>query len=352
MSQFEVLEGDCRDLLPMLPSDHVQCVVTSPPYWGLRKYGDDPRELGSEKTFQEYLENMTAVFEEVRRVLRPDGTLWLNMGDSYSTGGNGGGEGLQRTNRGSLIGRRKRIEGIKHKDLIGQPWALAFALRTAGWYLRQDIIWAKPNPMPESCTDRPTTAHEHVFLMAKSKSYYYDAEAIKEPALTANQPPAAGWDHGPGSHGTINRNPRAKRRESPNSAMFKSNVPGKENSKPGRKKFEQEMRGSAAERMGRVPGWRDLEVPETRNKRSVWTIATSPFPEAHYATFPPALVLPCILAGSRPGDLVMDPFSGAGTVGKVCLERGRQYLGIELYAKNHEITERRVAKTQPGLALA
>ncbi|HVZ80326.1 MAG TPA: site-specific DNA-methyltransferase [bacterium] len=325
MSFFEVLEGDCRDLLPMLPSDHVQCVVTSPPYWGLRKYGEDPRELGSEKTFQEYLENMTAVFEEVRRVLRPDGTLWLNMGDSYSTGGNGGGEGLQRTNRGSLIGRRKRIEGIKHKDLIGQPWALAFALRAAGWYLRQDIIWAKPNPMPESVTDRPTRAHEYLFLMSKSKSYFYDAEAIAEPQMEYERRRRL-----LASKEATERKYEIKR----NDSSHGQNAPGEN--------------GVARSAMAR----KRLAEKGKRNSRSVWQITNGHFAEAHYATFPPALVLPCILAGSRPGDLVMDSFSGAGTVGKVCLERGRQYLGIELYAKNHEITERRVAKTQPGLALA
>lgn len=382
VNEFEVLEGDCRELLPMLPSDHVQSVITSPPYWGLRKYGDDPRELGSEKSFNEYIEKMTQVFEEVRRVLRPDGTLWLNMGDSYACKPGNGAGNVKQVGGGvpHHSGMNTTGKGFKTKDLIGQPWALAFALRAAGWYLRQDIIWFKKNPMPESCTDRPTRAHEYFFLLSKSERYYYDHEAIKEKgngstekrvnqANFANQKGGAketgtgnrsnrkvlsnlkkripsGWDPGPGNH-------QAKvgryRKESPNSGMFKSHQPGKENSKPGRKVFEMEMRSSAAERMGRVPGWRKLLQPEMRNKRSVWELATIPFKEAHYATFPPGLVLPAVLAGSRPGDLVMDPFSGAGTVGKVCSERGRSYIGIELYEKNTAITDRRMAQVQPGL---
>lgn len=360
------------ELLPALPDNHVQCVVTSPPYWGLRKYGEDPREIGSEKTFKEYVTKLTAVFEEVRRVLRPDGTLWLNMGDSYAGGGRGDGakDCKQKTNHGSLgFPRMKPMKGFKPKDLIGQPWAVAFALREAGWYLRQDIIWFKKNPMPESCTDRPTRTHEYFFLMSKSQMYYYDYEAIKEPAGNRGCPTVggnganegiehssrynkgkkipAGWDLADGSHGKIHREGRNSRMHVDRDVAHANRLG------PKNRNADKSVKATAAARMGGGAGWRkNQERIDTRNKRSVWELATMPFLEAHYATFPPALVLPAVLAGSRPGDLVMDPFSGAGTVGKVCLERARKYLGIELYAKNLEITDRRMAKTQPGLALS
>jgi DNA modification methylase len=377
LNDFEVLEGDVFELLPMLPDNHVQCVITSPPYWGLRKYGDDPREIGSEKTFAEYVARIAAVFEEVRRILRPDGTLWLNMGDSWASRGNGGGPGKQRSNKGSLIGPKKAI-GFKLKDLIGQPWSVAFALREAGWYLRQEIIWFKRNPMPESCKDRPTRAHEQIFLMSKSQRYYYDFEAIKEPGngsteRRTQQPNFENQTGGPKDSGQGNRSHRkvlenlSKRskaaseypasalrdenrrrigKEGKNSGFHVSHQPGRENSKP-----PKSFGSRGGDDHGQGGRLYDPNGVEKRNKRSVWELATSPFPEAHYAIFPPALVLPCILAGSRPGDLVMDPFSGAGTVGKVALERGRKYLGIELYHKNSEITDRRIAKTQPGLPL-
>lgn len=288
---------------------------------------------------------MTAVFEEVRRILRPDGTLWLNMGDSYcAKNPGGGGDGLQRTNRGTKIKGGQGFTGLKPKDLIGQPWAMAFALRAAGWYLRSEIIWAKKNGMPESVTDRPTRSHEQIFLMTKSPKYYYDAEAIFEPCahstlidkrlLDENYETARSERGFPGQPQYGSGLLKRKKKEGPNSKMFKERQPGKEDSKPSR---DYETQGGTA-----------LEM---RNKRDVWEIATTPFKEAHYATFPAKLVEPCILAGSRPGDWVMDPFSGAGTVGKVASERGRRYLGIELYQKNIEITDRRMMKVQPGLGL-
>lgn len=371
------------EILPTLSANHVQCVITSPPYWGLRKYGEDAREIGSEKTFEEYVAKITAVFEEVRRVLRPDGTLWLNMGDSYAGswgnyGGKNRGRGMQRDiPKGSKVHQKAwdgregerpasswtKNTGLKPKDLIGQPWAVAFALRAAGWYLRQDMIWFKKNPMPESCTDRPTRAHEYFFLLSKSQRYFYDSDAIREPGngSTEKRVGQANFQNqtgGPKDSGTGNRSHRkllknlAKRKpsgwnsghteddkkgryshkEGPNSAMNKTHVPGAEDSKPN------------------PSGANNRDPVMTRNKRSVWEIATAPFAEAHYATFPPALVLPAVLAGSRPGDRVLDPFSGAGTVGKVAIERGRKFTGIELYAKNLEITDRRMARVQPGFA--
>jgi DNA modification methylase len=254
------LQGDCRDVLPTLPSESVHCVVTSPPYYGLRDYGT-PGQLGLESTPAEYIATMVSVFREVRRVLRSDGTLWLNIGDSYSGGTMGRNDmltlprpkGGHRTAPDYAISRAN-VAGLKPKDLIGVPWMLAFALRDDGWYLRSDIIWSKPNPMPESVTDRPTKAHEYLFLFSKRARYYYDADAIREEAVYGYSPSPDG--------------------------MFKKV-------------------GDAFTQPQRVPG-RVIPGDGTggRNKRSVWEIATEPFPEAHFATYPTALVEPCIKAGT------------------------------------------------------
>lgn len=299
---------DCLTTLPTLPAASVQTCITSPPYFGLRDYGVDG-QLGLEPTPRAYVDAMVRVFREVRRVLRDDGTLWLNMGDSYSNGG--------RTTRDAddKLGARgmntRPNDGAKPKDLLGIPWRVAFALQDDGWYLRQDIIWAKPNPMPESVRDRCTKAHEYLFLLSKSERYYFDAAAIKEPASTAGQPikMADGWDTGEGGHGTIHRSGRQKG----------------------------ESRG-------------DVQ-PESRNKRSVWTIPTQPTREAHFATFPEALVEPCIRAGSRPGDIVLDPFLGSGTTALVAEREGRQWIGCELNPKYAAIAERRLRGVQRPLVL-
>lgn len=285
-----------------------------------------PGQLGLEATPEEYVVKMVEVFHELRRVLRDDGTLWLNMGDSYASHGGKGAQGengaiADRT--AAKIGARLRRTsaeppaGLKPKDLMGMPWRLAFALQADGWWLRSDIIWSKPNPMPESITDRPTKAHEYLFLMAKSQRYYYDQEAIREP-VTGNahsrghglNPKAKtpdGWDtsRGDGAHGSIHR-------------------AGREKGKPGyrhRPRSKQNESFSAA-----ISG----PLLASRNKRSVWTVATQPYSGAHFATFPPKLIEPCILAGCPTGGTVIDPFAGSGTTGVVCGQHGRQFVGIDL----------------------
>jgi DNA modification methylase len=290
VSRWRIAEGDCLSVLPTLEAGSVQTCITSPPYWGLRDYGHGD-QLGLESTPEEYVERMVGVFRDVRRVLRDDGTLWLNLGDSYNGSGSVGGEGKQHTNQGSVErpDNRSGWSGLKPKDLVGIPWRVAFALQADGWYLRSDIIWAKPNPMPESVTDRPTKAHEYLFLLSKRERYYYDAEAIREP------------DGGsPSGNGFVGRQGGSERY------------------------------GAALASMG-SPGTREEWLPGSgRNRRTVWTIPTQPFPGAHFAVMPPALVEPCVLAGAPEDRLVLDPFAGAGTVGVVCRKHRRRFLGIEL----------------------
>jgi site-specific DNA-methyltransferase (adenine-specific) len=304
-----IIVRDCLEALRKLPDESVHCVVTSPPYWGLRDYGI-AGQLGLESSFQDYIAEMVVVFREVRRVLRKDGTLWLNMGDSYIGGGNGGGgsfakdgircaePGTNKNERPFWKKGRSQVQSLPSKNLVGMPWRLAFALQADGWYLRSDIIWHKPNPMPESVTDRPTKAHEYVFLMSKSERYYYDAEAIKED-VTGNA-------HSRGN----GLNPKRK-----------LGVPGM-------------MRSNAT--------FIANELVSSRNKRTVWTIPTAPFPEAHFATFPPALVEPCILAGCPKGGLVLDPFGGAGTTALIAARLGREAILIELNPQYAAMAERRL----------
>ena len=284
--------GDCRDTMRRWAADgvKVQMCVTSPPYFGLRDYGHEG-QIGLEQTPEEYIAAMVEVFRCVKDVLADDGTLWLNIGDSYAgstmTGGNnginasGGSEGFKQKRQFS---RKSETPGCKSKDLIGIPWMLAFALRADGWYLRQDIIWHKPNPMPESVRDRCTKAHEYIFLLSKSERYFFDSEAMKEPSA---QPERAG-------------------------------------------KLELSFSTGKPDAVLRQDVGRAVMRTDTRNRRSVWTVATRPYKGAHFATFPPALIEPCILAGSRPGDIVLDPFMGSGTTAAVALQHGRQYLGCEL----------------------
>jgi len=404
-----IIIGDCREIMRKLIADgvKVQMCVTSPPYWGLRDYGTAKWEggnadcdhsvggqvqdnkapgaittgqrpgvdasqcrrcgarrvdsqLGLESTPEEYVANMVEVFGLVRELLADDGTLWLNLGDSYcSQGGlhdgrkdnqpNVGASAIWRNgsgradgivdNRGQRNRNGNHVVGLKPKDLVGIPWRVAFALQADGWYLRQDIIWSKPNPMPESVRDRCTKAHEYLFLLAKSERYYYDADAIRESSTDTGRingrdgrdederarPPNSnprtlaridytaprirkvkvpgGWDRGEGAHGTIHREGR-----------------------------------TSAE-------YQEVEVAGGRNKRSVWTIPTAPYPEAHFATFPPALIEPCILAGSRPSDIVFDPFMGSGTTAMVALKLGRQWLGIELNPEYAKLADQRTKVT-------
>jgi site-specific DNA-methyltransferase (cytosine-N4-specific) len=283
--------GDCREGMRLFLSNgmRVATCVTSPPYWGLRDYGC-AGQLGLEPTIAEYVTNMVEVFRLVHELLADDGTLWLNLGDSYTSGGRDSygtwaPDSKQATHTAIKSSpRAAQPEGLKPKDLCGIPWRVAFALQADGWYLRSDVIWAKPNPMPESVTDRPTKAHEYLFLMAKRERYYYDATAIVE---------------------------EAKYGYSPTPMMF-AGV------------------GDARTAPQRKTGSVEVGDGGTRNRRSVWTIATEPFPDAHFATFPTALVEPCILAGSRVGDTVFDPFMGSGTVAQVAQDLGRNWLGCEL----------------------
>jgi DNA modification methylase len=298
---YRILQGDVLTRLGELPDESVQCVVTSPPYWGLRDYGC-AGQMGLEKTPAEYIAKMTEVFAEVRRVLRPEGTCWVNMGDSYAGGGRGGGaEGCkQRTSIGSLAAVPNQTpEGLKPKDLAGMPWRLAFALQEDGWWLRQDIIWSKPNPMPESVTDRCTKAHEYIFLLTKSAKYFYDQDAIRMPFAEETLPRSLRGQSSDVSHSRLRR-----------------------------------RRFACGERVDNAKG---------ANKRSVWEIATEGYAGAHFATFPTKLVEPCIRAGCPPGGTVLDPFSGSGTTGLVAIAERCNFIGIELNPEYVAMSERRLA---------
>lgn len=350
-----ILQGDVRDVLPTLESGSVQCCVTSPPYWRLRDYGV-AGQIGQEKTPEEFVQTMVQVFREVRRVLKEDGTCWVNLGDSYASNpswGRGGGSTLDGRKQGREGGKsvdRTKLEGLKPKDLVGIPWRVALALQADGWWLRQDIIWHKPNPMPESVTDRCTKAHEYIFLLTKSERYFYDAEAILEPSspgtharLAQNVAAQVGSARANGGAKT-NGNMKAVGRSSWNGSRFDK---GKTDVHQGRKAQRHEDRGvknngSFDEAMA--------VMPEMRNKRSVWTVPTYGVKEAHFATFPPDLIKPCILAGSRPGDVVLDCFGGSGTTGMVARELARKAVLVELNPEYAAMAERRCDIT-PGLAL-
>lgn len=352
-------QGDCRDVMRSLIADgvRVQCIVTSPPYWGLRDYGH-PDQLGQEPTFREFLANMVEVFDLCRELLADDGTLWLNMGDSYagswgSQGRTYGGVGVSALSARQVAASQRKASGtgairepgIKAKDLMGQPWRLAFALQDAGWWLRQDIIWHKPNPMPESIRDRCTKAPEYLFLMAKSERYLCDMEAIKEPAVYGITPTGVGFGHG------FDAEPRGRRTPAgwATAAGGHRELTGRYSK---RNSFARETKYSAGEHGQKAQhraGREDVDYSQTRNKRSVWTIPTQSFTGAHFATFPEVLVEPCVLAGSRPGDIVFDPFMGSGTVASVAQRLGRRWLGAEL---NPEYIALQAERTrQPGLVL-
>lgn len=304
--------GDCREALQSLPSESVNCIVTSPPYFGLRDYGVDG-QIGLEATPDAFVTELVAVFREVRRVLRDDGTLWLNLGDSYASGAKGSGgtgkstlgqrkspEGVLRSQNRQAMDVRALDCGLADKNLLGIPWRVAFALQADGWYLRQDIIWAKPNPMPESVTDRCTKAHEYVFLLSKSARYYYDQDAIAEPSAQPNRERADAFG--------------------------------------GKSWKERQQHSEGAVFTG----------SETRNARSVWNIATQPFSEAHFATFPPELAERCIKAGCPQGGTVLDPFGGAGTTGLVADRFQRSAILIELNPAYADMARNRI-KRDAGL---
>ena len=309
----KILIGDCRESMQSMPAQSVQCCVTSPPYFGLRDYGHEG-QIGLEETPDAFVAQLVEVFREVRRVLRDDGTVWLNLGDTYAANRGGttppaqtvaggmNGKGGQKERRGQAEGYNPTRDctryGLKHKDLIGIPWRVAFALQQDGWYLRQDIIWHKPNPMPESVRDRCTKAHEYIFLLTKSERYFYDADAIKEPSKSKSE----GIRFGESKYGD---------NDDPKYATKSGNVS---------KEYDKS------------------------NKRSVWTVATKPYSGAHFATFPPDLIEPCILAGSKPGDTVLDPFGGSGTTGMVALQHGRNAVLCELNSEYVAIAEARINK--------
>jgi DNA modification methylase len=311
MSDVNVLNMDVLEGLRTLPDNSVNCCVTSPPYWGLRDYGHQG-QIGLEDTPQEYVTRMVEVFREVRRVLRDDGTLWLNLGDTYANtpvgSFNGGGfkDSSSQTGGRDLSGvatsgvlNKLKASGLKQKDLCGIPWRVAFALQEDGWFLRQDIIWHKPNPMPESVTDRCTKAHEYIFLMTKNSKYYYDNDLIKEPV----------------SSSTVNR------LSQPNyqNQIGSSRVPNKTNG-----------------------NMKAVGNSEKRNKRSVWTVTTKPFKGAHFAVMPQDLVEPCVKAGCPEGGVVLDPFAGSGTTLVVASKLNRSAIGIELNPDYVSIIEERL----------
>lgn len=312
MSKAKIIIGDVRTAMQSIPDQSVQTCITSPPYWGLRDYGQGD-QIGLEETPQEYVDQMVKVFREVWRVLKDDGTLWLNIGDSYAGSGKGPAGNLGAThNERHMEHKHSAIvpDGLKPKDLVGIPWRLAFALQADGWYLRQDIIWAKPNPMPESVTDRCTKSHEYVFLLSKSRQYFYDHEAIKEPAIRSGESQVFGGRKGIES-------------------TFEKDDPNFRN---------------GSEQWGRT-----VVTNEKRNKRDVWNVATKPYKGAHFAVMPEALVEPCILAGSAARDTVLDPFTGSGTVGMVALRHNRNFVGTELNPDYAELAVNRIYNDAPLL---
>lgn len=392
-----ILQGDALELAKQLEDNSIHCIVLSPPYWGLRDYGTalwyggngecdhfngplaSPKstlqgytgehvklatggmpyknickkcgatridsQMGLEETPEQYIENMVVLFRELRRALRKDGTLWLNMGDSYAQSG-GSRKDKEELERDAKRAKEKgyptqafsgykgwdratntAVNGLKPKDLCGIPWRLALALQADGWYLRSDIIWSKPNPMPESVTDRPTKAHEYLFLLTKSPKYFYDAEAIKEPSIESD------W---------MSRYDRVKDGN-------KSPLKGRSKYSFARTVKESPPPGKANQHR---PDREDIEYNGMRNKRSVWTINSQPYSGAHFATFPPKLIEPCILAGSREGDTVLDPFNGSGTTGAVAIKHHRNYIGCELNPDYIRLTKKRLAQVQyvfPGI---
>lgn len=311
---YTILQGNALDMLQTIPDESVRCCITSPPYFGLRSYlpqdsPDKPLEIGTEKQLEDYIDSLVLVFREVRRVLTPDGALWLNIADCYNGSGGAGGDYNKGGKReGQLKYPGRKVAGLKPKDLCMVPARVAIALQEDGYWLRSDIVWAKPSPMPESTNDRPTKSHEFIFLLTKNPQYYYDADAIREPFVT---PP-----HAPGNKPRVG--------------------------------ITKQARTDPANDPTRVWG-----NPLGRNKRDVWVVSSRKrYKGAHFATMPEELVEPCVLAGSAPGDLVLDPFCGSGTVGAVALKHGRRFIGIDLVSNYCHMAEERLqgisANTKEG----
>ena len=308
METDRILCGDALEMLRTLPDNSVHCCITSPPYYALRDYGAEG-QIGREDTPAQYVARLTEVFSEVWRVLRPNGTLWLNIADTYCGTGSKG-DHLDPKNpsgrNGQCVSLAQRVENVKAKDMLGIPWMLAFALRDHGWYLRSDIIWQKANPMPESCKDRPSRCYEHVFLLTKSRSYYYDAAAIAEPVAEST--------------------PMRMRR------------------KFGKNKYSAGIPGQAHQHLNdyRPNGYAEEDIPLLRNKRDVWQINSVPYKGAHFAAYPPKLVETCLLAGCPQDGIVLDPFLGSGTTAAVAKQMGRHYIGIELNPDYCALAEQRI----------
>lgn len=327
---IEILIGDCIEQMRGLGDQTVHCCVTSPPYFGLRDYGV-AGQIGLEDTPDQFVEKLVHVFREVWRVLRDDGTLWLNLGDSYASQGGSGAGGnaarMGRANKQRNVRPNGKYEEAKPKDLLGIPWRVAFALQNDGWFLRQDIIWSKPNPMPESVRDRCTKAHEYIFLMSKSPKYFFDAEAIKEPLAPSS----------------ISR--LAQNVECQNGS---DRVPGKTNGtmKAVGPRFGGKKYGDSSQEEDRTKSGNEWTGSEAgnRNKRSVWSVTTKPFSGAHFATFPPDLIEPCILAGCPVGGTVLDPFGGSGTTALVALKHSRNAILCELNPDYVLMAEERIGK--------
>ena len=322
----QILQGDCLEVLKLIPDKSVNCCITSPPYYALRDYGVEG-QLGLEKTPEEYVRKLVNVFREVRRILRDDGTLWLNLGDSYA----GSGKGAWKNKKGQKetyvpdanspqCKIPKTLDNLKPKNLIGIPWRVAFALQADGWYLRQDIIWHKPNPMPESVRDRCTKAHEYIFLLSKSPKYYYDYESIMEDCVTNENRPF-------GAIREREYNYNSKHIEARN--KLHKNLQDK--GQPNHSFHENRAEGNPD------------KTYKKKNKRSVWTIAPKPFKESHFAVFPPTLVEPCLLAGCPENGIVLDPFIGSGTVAWVAKNYNRSYVGIEINPNYIKIAEDRIS---------
>jgi DNA modification methylase len=355
-----ILVGDCRQRLQEIEAGSVRCCVTSPPYWNLRDYNVDG-QIGLEQTPEEWCNELVAVFREVRRVLTDDGTLWLNLGDSYAANRGYQVPDSKHTDVGNAKGMRATSIGLKPKDLVGAPWMVAFALRADGWFLRQEIIWHKPNPMPESVTDRPTRTHEQLFLLAKSQHYHYNAEAIEEPCsqnthARISQDVAAQLGSERANGGTRSERPmKAVVRGSGNKERKTGEDRGRPGShlggsipwqpRPKAKAASDGVRNNASFEAGI-----SAEVLPYRNKRSVWLVPTEAFRGAHFATFPPALIEPCILAGSEKGDTILDPFGGAGTTALVADRLGRNSVLCELNPDYAALAEQRIRGDNPLFA--
>ena len=313
MKKNQIIIGDCFQELKKIPDNVFDCCITSPPYYRMRDYGV-PEQIGNEETPYEYIEKLTRIFGEVKRCMKENGTLWVNIGDGYGGSGKGAAfypetlkDSLQKSNMGSykqnVMKGRYSDKSIKKKDMMGIPWMLAFALRDSGWYLRQDIIWEKPNPMPESVKDRCTKSHEYIFLFSKSPEYYFDNEAIKEPTVY-----------------------KTGSREDKKQGEFQ----GKRHAHEGFKHISDSFRA----------------IRDTKNKRDVWRVPVSTYRGAHFATFPVDLVIPMVLAGTKPGGVILDPFAGSGTVAEVAVRLQRSYVAVELNPEYEKLIEERVRKVQ------